>query len=157
MNPLSTSPRDWTDDFAHENGNYLCGCVVCGERFKGHKRRKVCKVCADADDAEAKRRAEWLHAHNAPKDWVVLTESEVAQIKSEHIQLVLAHHDLRAALSDIHTRAHCLAKAGPLHTPKLDVAWQHFMELGVMATAALSKSRIGNVPKGGMGSTPTGE
>lgn len=38
--------RDWTEDFEHENGNYMCKCYVCGEFFTGHKRRVVCKVCA---------------------------------------------------------------------------------------------------------------
>jgi hypothetical protein len=35
------------------------------------------------DAEEAKLRAEWLHAHNAPKDWVILREHEVAAIKRE--------------------------------------------------------------------------
>lgn len=35
------------------------------------------------DDAEAKRRAQWLRDHKAPHDWVVLTTSEVATIKRE--------------------------------------------------------------------------
>jgi len=42
------SPRNWTEDEAHENGNYICVCVVCKERFLGHKRRVTCKVCANS-------------------------------------------------------------------------------------------------------------
>lgn len=38
--------RDWTEDFSHENGNYMNRCVECGELFNGHKRRVVCKACA---------------------------------------------------------------------------------------------------------------
>ena len=38
--------KDWPEDLAHENGNYSCTCVVCGERFQGHKSRHVCKECA---------------------------------------------------------------------------------------------------------------
>jgi hypothetical protein len=41
------SPRNWTEDFQHENGNYQCKCCNCGEFFIGHKRRVVCKVCAN--------------------------------------------------------------------------------------------------------------
>lgn len=37
--------RDWTEDFSHENGNYLCLCCQCGKQFAGHKRRVVCKLC----------------------------------------------------------------------------------------------------------------
>lgn len=48
---------------------------------------------------------------------------------------------LRAALEDIGTTAHCLAKAGPLHTPTLAEAWPQFMRLDRMATAALNPSR----------------
>ncbi len=44
----------------------------------------------------------------------------------------------RAALSDIHTTAHCLAKAGPLHTPDLKTAWSHFLHLSAKATLALA-------------------
>jgi formylmethanofuran dehydrogenase subunit E len=43
------SPRDWVEDFPHENGNYSyysCKCHVCGQFFLGHKRRIGCKLCA---------------------------------------------------------------------------------------------------------------
>lgn len=42
-------PRDWPEDFAHENGQYMCHCAECSERFFGHKRRRICKVCDNAD------------------------------------------------------------------------------------------------------------
>lgn len=38
--------RDWIEDFEHENGEYQCRCVVCGEIFFGHKRRVTCRDCA---------------------------------------------------------------------------------------------------------------
>lgn len=38
---------DWPEDFKHENGNYECACDMCGDHFKGHKRRVICKVCAE--------------------------------------------------------------------------------------------------------------
>ena len=37
--------RDWTDDFVHENGNYLCTCWQCHREFAGNKHRMICKVC----------------------------------------------------------------------------------------------------------------
>jgi len=40
------SARDWTEDFVHENGNYLCKCYKCGQHFYGHKRRTRCKICS---------------------------------------------------------------------------------------------------------------
>jgi hypothetical protein len=38
---------------------------------------------SDADAAEAKLRAEWLHKHKAPQDWIILTGSEVSTIQVE--------------------------------------------------------------------------
>lgn len=43
--------RDWTEDVSHENGNYECKCVHCGQMFIGHKRRVCCKACAAPVDA----------------------------------------------------------------------------------------------------------
>ena len=96
MNPFDPTPRDWTEDAPHENGNYLCHCCLCHETFTGHKRRVVCKACWAKDDAEAKRRAEWLHAHDAPKDWVVLTNGEVAAIKADVMHLWSILQSIRA-------------------------------------------------------------
>lgn len=39
--------RNWTEDFSHENGNYHCRCCICNNYFIGHKRRVVCKKCAE--------------------------------------------------------------------------------------------------------------
>lgn len=39
--------RNWTEDFTHENGNYTNKCSICTEYFLGHKRRVVCKKCAE--------------------------------------------------------------------------------------------------------------
>ena len=45
--PTTNRPGDWPEDFAHENGNYQCYCIYCGEMFYGHKRRMRCKACAN--------------------------------------------------------------------------------------------------------------
>lgn len=37
--------RNWPEDAAHENGNYLNRCVACKQTFVGHKRRAVCREC----------------------------------------------------------------------------------------------------------------
>jgi hypothetical protein len=42
---ICQNERDWPEDFAHENGQYSCGCVYCGSHFIGHKRRVVCRRC----------------------------------------------------------------------------------------------------------------
>ena len=86
------SPRDWTEDAAHENGSYVCRCVHCHETFVGYKRRVCCKVCHDADSAEAKRRAEWLHAHQAPSNWTIFTIEEVRSMRAEYADLLLRLH-----------------------------------------------------------------
>ena len=44
--PTPRGWRDWPEDFAHENGQYLGWCEVCGHHFYGHKRRLTCKLCA---------------------------------------------------------------------------------------------------------------
>lgn len=45
MIPESDSPRNWTEDYPHENGNYICFCKTCNNTFIGHKRRILCKEC----------------------------------------------------------------------------------------------------------------
>jgi len=42
---VKPSDRDWPEDSAHENGNYLCNCGACKKTFFGHKRRVRCKQC----------------------------------------------------------------------------------------------------------------
>jgi len=49
--PSFSSPRNWTEDYKYENGNYLCKCCQCDEYFYGHKRRPLCKECSDKYDA----------------------------------------------------------------------------------------------------------
>jgi len=44
-------PRDWAEDFAHENGQYACICCECKQQFIGHKRRVVCKACVAEKEA----------------------------------------------------------------------------------------------------------
>lgn len=71
------SPHDWTEDFADDNGCYMHTCYQCKQTFTGHKRRApLCKACHDAGEAEATRRAQWLHEHGAPEDWVIYTVDE---------------------------------------------------------------------------------
>ncbi len=43
-------------------------------------------------------------------------------------------------LQDIHLLAHCIAKAGPLNTPTLEVAWSKFELLAVKAVEGISRS-----------------
>lgn len=46
------NPRHWSEDFDHENGNYVNTCMFCKEEFRGHKRRVACKVCVDSVERE---------------------------------------------------------------------------------------------------------
>lgn len=49
-NPLPLGRRDiidWTEDYEQENGNYENKCCHCGWTFYGHKRRVICKGCAN--------------------------------------------------------------------------------------------------------------
>jgi hypothetical protein len=44
---LPESDGDYPEDFPHENGAYCCKCKKCGIEFTGHKRRRICKICAN--------------------------------------------------------------------------------------------------------------
>jgi len=52
LKDTTQSERSWTEDSAHENGNYHCLCCHCGRTFIGHKRRAICKVCAISQQSE---------------------------------------------------------------------------------------------------------
>lgn len=92
------SARDWTEDFPHENGNYLCICAICGQRFLGHKRRAACKDCATigsapqmlADLAEMRREAARLREE---RDKARLDRKELA----EHLVRCSASYAMQAA------------------------------------------------------------
>ena len=49
--PSEAKHRSFSEDFWHENGNYFCICLHCGNEFVGHKRRMVCKLCSTAEKA----------------------------------------------------------------------------------------------------------
>jgi hypothetical protein len=53
---LDPSERDWTEDFSHENGNYKNKCCECGLMFNGHKRRVICKKCAEPNWIELSKK-----------------------------------------------------------------------------------------------------
>lgn len=66
------------------------------------------KSMSDTDAEEAKFRAEWLHKHKAPKDWIILTNNEISTIRSE-LEFVLRERDearekLRIAVGLISTQ-----------------------------------------------------
>lgn len=48
--PKFNSPKNWTEDYSNESGNYLCHCFKCKEPFYGKKRRYICKECYEKED-----------------------------------------------------------------------------------------------------------
>lgn len=38
--------RDWPADYASGENQYECCCSICGNKFFGHKARRICQVCA---------------------------------------------------------------------------------------------------------------
>lgn len=46
-----------------------------------------------------------------------------------------------SSLQEIHTFAHCAAKAGPLNTPTLEEAWNKFMQISAIATKGLAPQK----------------
>ncbi len=54
---------------------------------------------SETDEAEATTRAEWLHKHNAHKDWRILSVSEIAVIRDELLVLEREREELAALLA----------------------------------------------------------
>jgi hypothetical protein len=52
---LMASPRSWPDDYPGENGQYMCECFSCKQRFVGHKRRVICRECAFPKESDTSR------------------------------------------------------------------------------------------------------
>jgi hypothetical protein len=53
----------------------------------------------DTDTEEAKRRAEWLNEHRAPKDWLIVTESEISSARTEFSAIERERDDLKVLLA----------------------------------------------------------
>jgi hypothetical protein len=60
-------------------------------------------------------------------DWLL------AEVKRQEVEI----ERLRDALRDVATTAHCISKAGPLHTKTLAEAWNKFDHISVKATGAI--------------------
>lgn len=65
----------------------------------------------------------------------------IEQVKEDRELLEGEIARLKQTLSDIHTFAHCTAKAGPLNTPDLQDAWSKFMQISAMATNGLAGTK----------------
>jgi hypothetical protein len=76
--------------------------------------------------------AHWLISWNRSESGPVVDAEFSRELECENAAM-------RAALHDIHIKAHCLAKAGPLSTPTLADAWPQFMRIAAMATQGLAK------------------
>lgn len=102
------SPRDWPEDYAHENGCYLRTCCACHQTFTGYKRRMVCKVCANAGAAENQCREALLTATGlSPTEWALTTPGEMMSIHGKYASLLLElseERDLRRELAAAFTR-----------------------------------------------------
>ncbi len=98
--------HDWPEDFSHENGNYYCHCIECGNEFRGHKRRVVCKKCAkhappavtpsaDVTTAGRKHLVEsagyWYRAaHNAAREELLYDGVMAMENAYNHVENALA-------------------------------------------------------------------
>lgn len=64
--------RNWIEDATHENGNYECSCVECGQSFIGHKRRVLCKLCSNLLRPRSEAPVAWqyeLHTFDGGVFW----------------------------------------------------------------------------------------
>ena len=69
----SHNPRDWAEDFSHENGHYFNNCDLCSQKFMGHKRRVHCRLCA----TDLKRSIALLNAeHDVTKAKLVCVKGQ---------------------------------------------------------------------------------
>ena len=50
--PARDDPRNWTEDYKHENGQYMNRCLSCCRIFYGHKRRIACKSCTTSQPTQ---------------------------------------------------------------------------------------------------------
>lgn len=48
---LGHPDRNWPEDFAHENGQYVNRCIGCLFNFVGHKRRLMCRACREGKES----------------------------------------------------------------------------------------------------------
>ena len=53
--PSASDPRNFPEDYKHENGCYSNICAVCANEFIGYKRRRVCKVCLEANGKQDRK------------------------------------------------------------------------------------------------------
>ncbi len=45
-------PRNWQEDYPHDNGMYSNVCSKCDRVFFGYKRRLVCKECFGKESSD---------------------------------------------------------------------------------------------------------
>jgi DNA repair exonuclease SbcCD ATPase subunit len=57
---------------------------------------------SEVEHAEARYRAEWLHKHKAPQDWLILTASEVATLSKELDTAERAHSEAMKLANAFH-------------------------------------------------------
>lgn len=112
-----TSPGDWPEDFADENGCYGHVCTTCGRKFTGHKRRpKVCKVCHDTEGAEIERRVDLVRkAGLNPAHWIIQPRAELERIVGDAMRGILDLHverKLRRELAEALSRINAAVPRG---------------------------------------------
>lgn len=110
------SLRDWPEDAVSDpdNGAYNCQCIVCKLSFIGHKRRLICKICHEKDIEETQKRGDWLTTHNAPIDWVILTEFEIQIIQNHMLKLSdMLHDEWKARKALAEALSNLLSNRGP--------------------------------------------
>lgn len=113
--PFDPSPRDWTEDFAHENIQYLNQCETCEAIFAGHKRRVTCKLCSTPDNhtpSETPKRWGLTECENG--GWVLL--SDYCALKALLIRVTKERDEARRISVE-------LAELLPSN-PKLPLVWE---------------------------------
>jgi len=91
---LINSPKNWKEDYEHENGNYMCHCRLCKQSFLGHKRRVMCKECTERQvigtliegehpDEIYPRAGSWLEERRNWMREVAILKQEIENLKNK--------------------------------------------------------------------------
>ena len=80
MSEATLLDRSWKEDFGHEDGNYRCICGECKQQFHGHKRRHLCRSCANKQAAGHEAHMRMMAAENADFRWAI---GEIDRLRNE--------------------------------------------------------------------------
>jgi len=93
---LINSPKNWKEDYEHENGNYMNHCRTCNQKFLGHKRRVQCKECSERQIIGDLLEGEYPdEIYPRAESWLAERRNWIAQVKILEEQINLTQQERR--------------------------------------------------------------